>query len=377
MYVRECSLRDFRSYEHVSIALPSGVSALIGSNGQGKTNLVEAIAYAATLSSHRVATDAPLIRRGASSAAIRVLAAHDDRDVEVQIEIDSTRPNKAFVNRNQVKRPRDVLGYIHTVVFAPEDLALVKGDPSDRRRFIDEAMIAMTPRLAGVRSDFDRVLKQRNALLKTAQHAARRSAADVMQTLDAWDEQFARLSAQLVIERRRLVADLLPHAIAHYETVSDARGPFAMDYQCSLPEMPASDTEEHWEDAYRAALSERRRDEIDRGITLVGPHRDELSISVRDLPVKGYASHGESWSAALTLRLATFALFRQGSGGDPVLILDDVFAELDTRRRRRLAEFAEQAEQTLITAAVAEDIPSGLAATRFNVHEGQVERVDG
>lgn len=376
MYVKELSLRDFRSYEQVTVAFPAGVSALIGSNGQGKTNLIEAIAYIATLGSHRVATDAPLIRRGANSAAVRVVASHAERDIELQVEIDAQRPNRASFNRSPLKRPRDLLGYLNVVVFAPEDLALVKGDPSDRRHFMDQTLIALAPRLAGTRSDLDRVLKQRNALLKTAQHAARRSASDVMHTLDAWDAQFARLSAQLVLQRLGLIDALLPHAQAHYAMVSDDRGPFDMRYECSLPEQPAARDEAEWEQAYLAAFAQRRSDEIDRGITLVGPQRDELAISVRDLPVKGYASHGEAWSAALTLRLAAFELLRHDRpGGDPILILDDVFAELDSRRRQRLAEFAHRAEQTIITAAVVDDVPEVLRGAQFQVGNGEVQRV--
>lgn len=376
MFVKELSLRDFRSYEQTSVAFPAGVSALIGSNGQGKTNLVEAMGYVATLGSHRVATDAPLIRRGAASAAIRVVASHGERDIELQIEIDSQKANRASLNRSPLKRPRDLLGYLNVVVFAPEDLALVKGDPSDRRHYLDQTLIALAPRMAGVRSDLDRVLKQRNALLKTAQHAARRSASDVMHTLDAWDAQFARLSAQLVLQRLALLDALLPHAQAHYTMVSDDRGPYFMQYECSLPEPPAERNESAWEQAYLDALAARRADEIERGITLVGPQRDELAISVRELPVKGYASHGESWSAALTLRLAAFELLRHDRpGGDPVLVLDDVFAELDSRRRERLAEFAHHAEQTIITAAVADDVPAVLAGAQFQVGNGGVERV--
>ena len=376
MYVKELSLRDFRSYEQLTVAFPAGVSALIGSNGQGKTNLVEAIAYVATLGSHRVASDVPLVRRGATSAAIRVVVAHAEREIELQIDIDSQRPNRATFNRSPLKRPRDLLGYLNVVVFAPEDLALVKGDPNDRRHFMDQTLIAMNPRFSSTRSDLDRVLKQRNALLKTAQHAARRSTAEVMHTLDAWDAQFARLSAQLVLQRLALIDALTPHAQDHYRMVSDDGGPYSMHYECSLPEQPIERDEAVWEAAYLEALAARRSDEIDRGITLVGPQRDELAISVRDLPVKGYASHGESWSAALTLRLASFELLRRDrAGGDPVLILDDVFAELDSRRRTRLAEFAQHVEQTIITAAVADDVPEQLHGATFLVGEGEANRV--
>lgn len=375
MYVKELSLRDFRSYEQVTVAFDAGVTALMGSNGQGKTNLVEAIAYVATLGSHRVASDAPLIRRGATSAAVRVVVSHDERDIELQIEIDSQRPNRAALNRSPLKRPRDMLGYLRTVVFAPEDLSLVKGDPSDRRHFLDQTLIARSPRLAATRSDLDRVLKQRNALLKTAQHAARRSTAEVMHTLDAWDAQFARLSAQLVLQRLALVDELAPHALEHYEMVSDDRGPIAMTYQCSLPEQPSERSESEWEAAYLAAFAARRNDEIERGISLVGPHRDELLLEVRGLPIKGYASHGEAWSAAITLRLAAFTLLRADrAGGDPVLILDDVFAELDAKRRLRLAEFAHSAEQTVVTAAVAADVPDALQGAVFQVANGTVLR---
>ena len=376
MYVKELALSNFRSYEQVSVQFPAGVSALIGSNGQGKTNLVEAIGYVATLGSHRVATDAPLIKQGHDVAQIKVVAAHADREITLEIDIQNGKPNRAALNGSPLKRPRDLLGYLNIVIFAPEDLALVKGDPSDRRHFLDQTLIALTPRLAGTRSDLDRVLKQRNALLKTAQHAARRSTADVMRTLDAWDAQFANLSAQLVIERRKLVDALLPYAHDLYQQVSDDRGPFEMHYECSLPTTPTNDDPATWEAAYLEALHERRNDEIDRGITLVGPHRDDLQIDVRGLPVKGYASHGESWSAALTLRLASFELLRHDrSGGDPILILDDVFAELDSKRRRRLVELTKTAEQTIVTAAVAEDVPPELDGAKFDVSNGEVRRV--
>ena len=376
MYVKELSLRNFRSYEQVSVSLTPGVSALVGSNGQGKTNLVEAINYVATLSSHRVSTDAPLIRTGCDEATIRVVAAHDDREIELEIDLVAGKANRARYNGSPLKRPRDLLGYLQAVVFAPEDLALVKGDPSFRRYFLDQTLIALSPRLAGTRSDLDRVLKQRNALLKTAQHAARRSTTDVMRTLDAWDAQFANLSAQLVVERLNLVDALLPFTQSLYTQVSDDRGPFEMRYECSLSDSPSDRTVEEWESSYLRALSERRHDEIERGVTLVGPHRDDLAIDVKNLPVKGYASHGESWSAALTLRLASFELLRRDrAGGDPILILDDVFAELDSRRRRRLVELTKTAEQTLVTAAVAEDVPPELDGVRFEVNAGMVSRV--
>ena len=376
MYVKELSLRNFRSYEQVTVEFPAGVSALIGSNGQGKTNIIEAIGYVATLGSHRVATDAPLIKQGTDEATVKVVAAHGDRELTLEVDIVNGKPNRARFNGSPAKRPRDLLGYLNTVIFAPEDLALVKGDPSDRRNFLDQTLIALTPRLAGTRSDLDRVLKQRNALLKTAQHAAKRSTADVMRTLDAWDAQFANLSAQIVIERLRLVNALLPYTHELYQQVSDDRGPFEMDYECSLPDAPTEYDVQLWETKYLESLNERRNDEIERGITLIGPHRDDIQIDVRGLPVKGYASHGESWSAALTLRLASFELLRHDRpGGDPILILDDVFAELDSKRRKRLVELTKTAEQTLVTAAVEEDVPTELNGARFDVSNGEVRRV--
>ena len=377
MHVKECSLRDFRSYSQVTVALAPGISVFVGSNGQGKTNLVEAIAYLATLGSHRVATDAPLVRSGAETAAVRAVVSHAGRDVELEVEIVPQKSNRAKVNRAPCKRPRDLLGYLNAVVFAPEDLALVKGDPSERRHFLDQTLIGLAPRLAGVRADFDRVLKQRNALLKTAQMTSRQRSADVMRTIDVWDGQFAALGAELVTQRLQLVHDLQPLVDRLYEVVSDDRGPFAIEYRSSLSDTPSTVDVTTWEDAYLSALTERRNDEIDRGITLVGPHRDDLECTLRGLPVKGYASHGESWSAALTLKLATFELLRRDRpGGDPVLILDDVFAELDAKRRARLIEIARSAEQTLVTAAVAEDVPAELDGAHFEVQSGEVRRVD-
>jgi DNA replication and repair protein RecF len=355
------------------------VTTFSGPNGEGKTNLVEAIGYLATLGSHRVATDAPLVRRGAERAVLRAAVTGAQGSTLVEIELNPGRANRVRLNRAPLPRPRDVLGALRTVLFAPEDLALVKGDPGERRRFLDELLTATAPRYAGVRADYERVLKQRTALLKSAGSKGnlRGAAREAMtSTLDAWDAQLARAGAPLLAGRLRLVAALRPHLTAAYEAVSGGpRAPAGegsgMNYRSSALETDGFDDIQALETALLKALSGVRASELDRGVCLVGPHRDELELSVGALPARGYASHGESWSLALALRLASFALLRDGQE-DPVLILDDVFAELDTGRRDRLAGLVAGAEQVLITAAVPADIPAVLAGARFTVRAGVV-----
>jgi DNA replication and repair protein RecF len=352
------------------------VSTFSGPNGEGKTNLVEAIGYLATLGSHRVATDAPMVRSGADRAVLRAAVTGAQGSALVEIELNPGRANRVRLNRTPMPRPRDILGTLRTVLFAPEDLALVKGDPGERRRFLDELLVATAPRYAGVRADYERVLRQRTALLKSAGSKGhlRGAAREAMTTtLEAWDAQLARAGAPLLAGRMRLVAALRPHVTAAYEAVSgDPAGEASgMNYRSS-----ALDNDEFGdigavETALLKALSGVRASELDRGVCLVGPHRDELEFSVGGLPARGYASHGESWSLALALRLASFALLREGHE-DPVLILDDVFAELDAGRRDRLAALVAGAEQVLITAAVPADVPGTLAGARFTVHAGVV-----
>jgi DNA replication and repair protein RecF len=356
-------LSDFRSYADVELELGPGVTALVGPNGQGKTNLIEAIGYLSTLGSHRVASDAPLVRSGADRAVVRGAIVRDGRSALVEVEISSSGRNRARVNRAAVPKPRDILGLLRTVLFAPEDLELVKGDPSARRRFLDDLLIARTPRLAGVRADYERVLKQRNALLKTAGLARRSGGAD-LRTLDVWDSHLSEVGAALVSARIELVEQLRPLVDKAYASVAEGSAPIGLDYLTSLG--PAAR-----EAADREALAAV---ELDRGITLVGPHRDELVLKLNELPARGYASHGESWSFALALRLASYDLLC-ADGGEPVLILDDVFAELDVDRRDRLADIASHAEQVLITAAVAADVPADLTGGRFDVRAGEVTRV--
>ncbi|WP_431945456.1 DNA replication/repair protein RecF [Actinacidiphila sp. bgisy167] len=375
MHVAHLSLADFRCYARVEVPLDPGVTAFVGPNGQGKTNLVEAVGYLATLGSHRVASDAPLVRMGADRAIVRASVVQGERQQLVELEINPGRANRARLNRSSQVRPRDLLGIVRTVLFAPEDLALVKGDPGERRRFLDELLTARTPRLAGVRSDYERVLKQRNTLLKSAAMARRHGGRGAdLSTLDIWDQHLARAGAELLAQRLDLTHALQPLADKAYEQLAPGGGPVVLEYRSSIGERIAGASgREQLYGLLLEALGEARRQEIERGVTLVGPHRDDLSLKLGQLPAKGYASHGESWSYALALRLASYELLR-ADGGEPVLVLDDVFAELDARRRARLAELVAPGEQVLVTAAVDDDVPDVLVGARYEVEDGRVER---
>lgn len=373
MHVTHLSLADFRSYPRVEVPLGPGVTAFVGPNGQGKTNLVEAVGYLAHLGSHRVSSDAPLVRMGADRAIVRAAVTQGERQQLVELELNPGRANRARINRSSQVKPRDVLGIVRTVLFAPEDLSLVKGDPGERRRFLDELLTARSPRMAGVRSDYDRVLKQRNTLLKTAAMARRHGGRSMdLSTLDVWDQHLARVGAELLAHRLRLVSELQPLVDKAYEQLAPGGGPVRLSYRGpqDVDELPAGGRGE-LADLLLTALGEVRKQEIERGVTLVGPHRDELRLMLGDLPAKGYASHGECWSYALSLRLASQDLLR-AEGNEPVLVLDDVFAELDSERRARLAELVAPGEQVLVTAAVAEDIPEVLSGVRFTVADGEV-----
>ncbi|SHL64338.1 DNA replication/repair protein RecF [Actinacidiphila paucisporea] len=381
MHVAHLSLADFRSYARAEVPLDPGVTAFVGPNGQGKTNLVEAVGYLATLGSHRVASDAPLVRVGAERAVVRAQVvqgspADGERRQLLELEINPGRANRARINRSTQVRPRDLLGIVRSVLFAPEDLALVKGDPGERRRFLDELITARAPRLAGVRSDFERVLKQRNTLLKTAALARRHGGKGAdLSTLDVWDQHLATVGAELLAHRLDLVAALQPLADKAYEQLAPGGGPVGLDYRSSMGEevlAGAAGREELFQRLLEA-LGAARRQEIERGVTLVGPHRDDLLLRLGPMPAKGYASHGESWSYALALRLASYELLC-ADGGEPVLVLDDVFAELDARRRERLAELVAPGEQVLVTAAVDDDVPGVLRGARFSVEDGTVVR---
>ena len=386
MHVQHLLLHNFRSYADIDVKLEPGVTAFIGRNGQGKTNLVEAIDYLSRLGSHRVATDAPLIKAGADQAIVRAVVVKDERPATLEVELNPGRANRARINRSPLQRPRDLLGLVRTVVFSPEDLTLVKGDPSDRRHFLDDLLVLRTPRLAGVRSDYDRVLKQRNSLLKSAggRRGSSTSREGAEATLAVWDSHLVELGTEILLQRLDLVDALGPYVGKAYAAVARgaSRDDAQIDYKCSV-ELPGGPGErparEEISQVLLLELEARRRDELDRGVTLVGPHRDDLVLSLGNsdlrLPVKGYASHGESWSFALALKIAAYDLLRS-EGDDPILILDDVFAELDTSRRQQLAELVAGAEQVLITAAVAEDVPAALAGARFTVAEGEVNRVN-
>ncbi len=374
MYVARLGLVDFRSYPQAEVELGPGVTSFVGPNGHGKTNLVEAIHYVATLGSHRVSTDAPLVRSGASRAIIRV-EVHTDRDVVIEIEINPGKANRARLNRSPVPRPREVLGVLRTVLFAPEDLAFVKGDPSERRRFLDELLTLRSPRMAGVRQDYDRVLKQRNSLLRSASLArkARSGADSQLRTLEVWDSHLARSGSELLATRLELLEALRPLVAGSYDAVARGKGDARLDYKSSVPFPPGVTGRQELSEALLAAVQDKRSDELERGVSLVGPHRDDVVLSLGDLPAKGYASHGESWSLALALRLASYELLRS-DGSEPVLILDDVFAELDTQRRDRLAELVAPAEQVLITAAVQVDVPADLSGARYVVGDGTIRK---
>ncbi|MEU9499227.1 DNA replication/repair protein RecF [Streptomyces sp. NPDC048196] len=376
MHVTHLSLADFRSYARVEVPLDPGVTAFVGPNGQGKTNLVEAIGYLATLGSHRVSSDAPLVRMGAERAVVRAAVTQGERQQLIELELNPGKANRARINRSSQVKPRDVLGIVRTVLFAPEDLALVKGDPGERRRFLDELITARSPRMAGVRADYDRVLKQRNTLLKTAALARRHGGRQMdLSTLDVWDQHLARAGAELLAQRLDLIAALHPLADKAYEQLAPGGGPLALEYRPSAGEaMAGATSREELYGVLLAALGAARKQEIERGVTLVGPHRDDLVLKLGQLPAKGYASHGESWSYALALRLASYDLLR-AEGNEPVLVLDDVFAELDARRRERLAELVAPGEQVLVTAAVDDDVPGVLAGARFEVFDGAVEKV--
>lgn len=379
MYLSHLSLTDYRSYAAVDLPLEAGVTALVGPNGQGKTNLAEAIGYLATLSSHRVAHDASLVRLGTERAVVRGTVVRERRSTLIEIEITPGRANRARVNRSPVQRPRDVLGLLCTVLFAPEDLALVKGDPSERRRFLDDLLVTRTPRIAGVRADYDRVLKQRNALLKTAGSALRasRGGAPDLRTLDVWDSHLARAGAELLVARLELVDGLRPLVAKAYDSIAEGitKGDARLDYRSSLgPEVALTPDREVLAAALLETTGRVRRDEIERGVSLVGPHRDDLVLGLGPMPAKGYASQGEAWSFALALRLASFEMLR-ALGDDPVLVLDDVFAELDGGRRDRLARLVGEAEQVLVTAAVAADVPDVLSGARIDVMDGELRRI--
>lgn len=385
MHVKHLTLGNFRNYETVELPLKTGVNLLVGKNGQGKTNLAEAIFYAATLSSHRVSGYLPLIRQGQSKAIIRLLARFEDRENLLELELNTEGSNRARINKSETTRIRDVLGYVNAVIFSPEDLDIVKRDPSNRRAFIDELIVQLSPRMSGVYSDYERVLKQRNTLLRSAKNMT--SSASGLSTLDSWDQSLVKIGSEIVAARFDISQRIAPYLSEAYAAIADEKNDPSIRLKSSLlvsdldsdspdAHLQTGDREEI-EELFRNRLVQVRPKELERGVTLVGPHRDDLLLLLGTLPAKGYISHGESWSYALALKLASASLIRKDArAGDPVLILDDVFAELDSTRRSRLATLVSHNEQVIITAAVAEDVPSELSATQFKVTAGTLEVSD-
>jgi DNA replication and repair protein RecF len=357
VYVRHLGLRDFRSWANADLELQPGRTVFVGPNGYGKTNLIEALWYSATLGSHRVATDMPLVRVGAPRAVVSTIVVNEGRECAIDLEIAAGRANKARLNRSPVRSTREVAGVLRAVLFAPEDLALVRGDPADRRRYLDDLATVRRPGVAALRSDYDKVLRQRTALLKIVSGARQRSDPSVLDTLDVWDGRLAAHGAELMAARIDLVTQLAPEVAKAYQLVAPGVRSASIDYRASIEIATDGVVDlDFLEAALLAALFRRRDAELERGMCLVGPHRDDLELYLGDQPAKAFASHGESWSMALALRLAAYELLR-AEGSDPVLLLDDVFAELDITRRRALAAVASSAEQVLVTAAVAEEIP--------------------
>jgi DNA replication and repair protein RecF len=387
MFVKHLTLTHFRNHVSTEIALEPGVNLLVGPNGQGKTNVIEAIEYLSTLSSHRVAGYQPLIHKDALSAIVRLKVSHAERDVLIDLELHRDNTNQVRINQSPIPRIRDVLGTVNSVVFAPEDIDIVKRDPSNRRNFIDQLLVQFSPRLAGVMTDYERVLKQRNTLLKTARATGAKGSS--LSTLDAWDESLIKFGAEIVVERLVLLNRIKPYLTDAYQAIAVTNNEPTILMKSSLLGAAVVDDFEEAEleyldlidleritELFRTKLTNVRTKELERGITLVGPHRDDLVLLLGDLPAKGYASHGESWSYALALRLASARLLRDESRtGDPIVILDDVFAELDSGRRERLASLVADNEQVIITAAVREDVPQSLQAAVFEVLKGEVTRV--
>ena len=360
MYLSHLSLKNFRSYSELELPLTPGITIFLGRNGEGKTNIVESILYLAFLSSHRTAGDQPLVKLGENAAYVRASIQNPEREILVELEINSERANRARINQNPVRSQKELFGLVKSIYFSPEDLDLVRGDPSERRRFIDQLLILQSPRLAGVITDYERALKQRNSLLKTRASYS---------SLESWDQQVAKLGGEIIAERLSLLNNFEPLFSSVYTDIAPEK-PAHITYKSSLEELstdPISNSQ-----TIIKRMFEIRSQEIDRGLTLVGPHRDDLQLQLGDQPVKGYASHGESWSIALSLKLAAYnSLLLEGA--KPILILDDVFSELDEERRAQLVSLANSAEQTFITVAVEADLPRDLFGTIYQVRNGSVK----
>lgn len=366
MKISSLGLANFRSHELLKLDFTDGTTSIIGRNGLGKTNIIEAIHYSATLESHRVSQDAPLIRHNCDSAFLEVTAQKHGRQAKVSATINRDKANVVELNGSAVRRPRDVVGVIQVVVFSPEDLDLVKNEPAIRRRFLDDFLILQSPRMADIKQDYERALKQRNSLLKSAGRRALSESA--RNTLIAWDEQLIRYGSELVLARLKAIESLLPHIQEFGNIISDTTEPIMASYYSSWLNDPSQDLTSIT-NQLRDALMTRHSEEVDRGLTLSGPHRDDLALELNNAPVRNYASHGQSWSVAIALRMATFSVLREHDS-DPVLILDDVFAELDAKRRARLVATITDVEQTIITVADIQDVPTELAGVQHWLDDG-------
>ena len=387
MFAKRVKLTNFRNYESADIEFTSGVNLIYGPNGQGKTNLVEALNFFAALDSHRVAGHTPLIKQGKSTAIISLELSHESRDLLLEYEINADSSNRARLNKSEVAKTKDILGYLNSVIFAPEDLDIVKRDPNNRRAFLDQLIVQFNPRMQGVYADYDRVLKQRNTLLKSARATGTKG--DALSTLDAWDQALVKNGTEIIATRVAITEKLSPPLVTNYQNIAKSNNEPGMFIRSSVVESSKLDQDDlETQDAldttnkeeishlFQQKLSLLRQKELERGITLVGPHRDDLQLNLGSLPAKGYASHGESWSYALSLKLASLEILKSESKlGDPILILDDVFAELDKDRREKLSDLVQQNEQVLITAAVIEDVPENLLANKFEVESGRVTNV--
>ena len=362
MLITNLNLNNYRSYTTLDLSLDPGVSIFVGKNGEGKTNIAEAVLYLTFLSSHRASGNTPLIKLGNQSAYIRAKVKYPEREILVELEINADKANRAKVNQNQVRSQKEIFGIVQTIYFSPEDLDIVRGDPSERRRFIDQLLTLRSPRIAGVISDYERAVKQRNSLLKTRAS---------MDALNPWDKQVAELGGELITLRMLALDELKPIFNQVYKDISDTK-PAEIVYKSSI-ENPSLNQNENSEKIMERLVNNRGA-ELDRGLTLTGPHRDDLLLILGDHLVKGYASHGESWSIALSLKLATYNLLKS-DGLSPILILDDVFSELDEERRERLAEIAKGADQTIITVAVENDLPKSITGTKYLVRAGVVSKL--
>lgn len=361
MRIQSISLHNFRNHKDFQLDFAPGVTTIIGRNGRGKTNIVEAVQYCATLSSHRVSQDAPLIAWGCKQAIIRVEVEKHDRRVVIEIVINADSANQVALNGTALKKPREILGLVNTVVFSPEDLDLVRGEPSSRRKFLDDFCVQMTPRFNTTRMDYERALKQRNSLLKSV--GKKTLSESMISTLESWNQQLVEHGSSLTYQRLKTLELLRGPINAHGKTISGNTEPLTVEYQSAWLQSGITDQSEIAQ-AFHQQITLRQQDELDRGVTLVGPHRDDLAISLSGMPAKTHASHGQSWSIAVAMRLATFTILREHDD-DPILILDDVFAELDQRRRNRLVAELSNVEQTLITAAVIEDVPEQFHASQI------------